>query len=413
MNKDFNMVASHSIRPVGEDQIFKTNREAQQAAQKYGKSSVTNASVGALLDDEGKLSVIPTVVDILRGLDAEDYSAYAPIGGLPAFLEAAKEASFREYKPQGYIEAVATPGGSGAIRHTIWNYSEFGDTVLTADWYWGPYKTIAEENGRKLDTFKLFDEDYNFNINSFRQKVGEILGNQKRVVILLNSPANNPTGYNLSDNEWDRVVDTLKELAENKDNRIILFVDIAYIDYTGRANEGRKFMTKLGNLPENVLVIFAFSMSKGYTLYGMRSGAMICISANEDIAKEFRAANEFSNRGVWSNGTRPAMVLLAKIFNDKNLFEKVEGERRILSNMLNRRAAAFVEESKNAGLTICPYKTGFFVSIPCENSKEVTERMKADNIFAVPIQKGIRFAVCSVPEDKCRIAPAIIAKALK
>jgi len=410
---DFSMVAPHSRRVVGEDEIFKVNREALQAAKKFGSGSVVNASVGSLLNDEGKLAVLPSVIDVLRNLDAEDFAAYAPIAGMPDYLDTVKKAAFRGCMPHGFTEAVATPGGTGAIRHTVWNYSELGDSILTADWYWGPYKTIAEEHGRKLETFLLFDENYNFNTVSFREKVDEILSRQKRAVILLNSPSNNPTGYNLSDDEWDDVIRILSERAENMDNKIVLFVDIAYIDYAGPKDEGRRFMTKFQGLPENVLVIISFSMSKGYTLYGMRSGAMICLSSNEGVAKEFKSAGEFSNRGVWSNGTRPAMVVLTKIFKDSSLFEKVEAEREILRNMLNRRAAAFIEESKKANLTICPYKSGFFISIPCGNSKEMVERLKKYNIFAVPIQKGIRFAICSVSEEKCARVPSKIAEVLK
>lgn len=410
---DFSMVARHSKRVEAEDQIFKASNEAQQAVKKFGKDNVVNATVGALLNDDGRLSVLPTVVEILRNLEPEDYAAYAPIGGLPDFLESAKKSAFREHFPQGFTGAVATPGGSGAIRHTIWNYSEQGDTVLTADWYWGPYKTIAEENLRKIDTFKLFDENFNFNITSFNDKVNEILNRQKRIVILLNSPANNPTGYNLTDKEWDDVIGILKEKAKYADNRIVLFIDIAYIDYSGENTDSRRFISKLGNLPENILSIFAFSMSKGYTMYGMRCGAMIGLSSNEAVAKEFRTVNEYSNRGVWSNGTRPAMIVLSKIFNDKSLFDKVEAEREALRKMLFRRAAAFVNEAKNVNLTICPYRSGFFISIPCGNSKEAVEKLKADNIFAVPIEKGIRFAVCSVPEDKCAVVPQSIAKAIK
>lgn len=410
MSEDFSMAASHSVKEMQEDAIFKVNGEAQEAVKKFGKSEVVNASVGALLDDEGKLCVIPSVIDVLRNLDAEDFSAYAPIAGMPDFLETVKKAAFRDYMPEGYFGVVATPGGSGAIRNTIWNYAEFGDTVLTADWYWGPYKTIAEENGRKIDTFKLFDEEYNFNTASFKEKVEELLEKQRRVVILLNAPANNPTGYNLSDEEWDKVLETLKCNAENKENKIIVFIDIAYIDY---CKDGRNFMEKCGNLPKNILIVFGFSMSKGYTLYGMRCGAMIGLSSSEKIAKEFRNANEFSNRGVWSNGTRPAMVVLTKIFKDNTLFEKVEAEREELRKMLYARAEAFATEAEKVKLTICPYKAGFFISIPCTDSKVVVEKLKQDNIFAVPNEKGIRFAVCSVSEEKCRRVPEKIMQAIK
>lgn len=191
------------------------------------------------------------------------------------------DAAFRDCRPQGYFRAVATPGGSGAIRNTVWNYSEFGQSVLTADWYWGPYKTICDENGRKLVTFKLFDDDFHLNIASFEEKIDEILRAQKRIVILLNSPSNNPTGYNISDEEWDKIIDILKSKAKDEANKIILFADIAYIDYSSKLGNGREFMKKFSNLPYNILVVLGFSMSKGYTFYGMRSGAMICISSEE------------------------------------------------------------------------------------------------------------------------------------
>ena len=412
MFNDFTMVAPHSRRLVEEDTIFRLNREAMLAAKKIGSELVVNSTVGALLDETGKLAVLPTVIDILRNLDEEDYCAYAPIAGLPDFLETAKKAAFGSFTPEGYMGVVATPGGTGAIRHTIWNYSEPLDTVLTADCYWGPYKNISEEHDRNLKTFSLFDNDYKFNISSFSKKTNEILEKQKRIVILLNSPANNPTGYNLSLEEWDEVIETLKYNAKDIEKRIILFVDIAYIDYSGDIDERRKFLTKFKNLPQNILVIFGFSMSKSYTLYGMRSGAMIGLSSNEEIAKEFRAINEFSNRGVWSNGTRPAMVVLNKIFNDKLLYEKVENEREVFRKLLDKRAEAFTVKSRDIGLEICPYKTGFFISIPCSNSKEIVEKLKLNNIYAVPMSKGIRFAICSVPLNKCASTPAFIKEAI-
>jgi len=39
--------------------------------------------------------------------------------------------------------------------------------------------------------------------------------------------------------------------------------------------------------------------------------------------------------------------------------------------MLRKRAGAFVEASKEAGLEILPYRDGFFVSIPCKDAKKL------------------------------------------
>jgi len=412
MSTNFSMVASHSQRPVSEDKIFAASKAAQEAALKHGFENVINSTVGALLDDNGKLLVMPTVINILKDLPPEEIAAYAPIAGLPDFLEAAKKATFLDYRPDGYIESIATPGGSGAIRHSIWNYSEMGDYVLTSDWYWGPYKTVAEEHGRKIATYKLFNENNEFNLKDFEEKIHELLQLQDRLVILLNSPAHNPTGYSLSYQEWEEVIYILKKFSRNKDKKIILFSDIAYIDFAGKSNE-REFMKLFSNLPENILVIVAFSMSKGYTLYGMRCGAMIGISSSKAITDEFMNVNQFSNRGVWSNGTRSAMRILTEIFKDHNLQMKIEGERFHFKRILEERANAFITQSKKIGLEICPYKAGFFSTVPCNNPVEIAEKLKKENIFVVPLGKGIRFALCSVSKDKCEKAPIKLLKAIR
>ncbi len=412
LNTNFSMVAAHSKRPVNEDKIFGANREANKAAEKYGFENVINSTIGAFLDDNGKLLVLPSVMNTLRNLSDEEIAAYAPIAGLPEYLEAIKTATFRNCTPEGYIKAIATPGGSGAIRHAIWNYSEMGDYILTSDWYWGPYKTIANEHGRKITTYKLFDENDNFNIDSFREELQKLLKIQDRVVILLNSPAHNPTGFTLELNEWEMVIDTLKELSKDKNKKIILFSDVAYLDFAGETNESRRFMKLFGNLPENILTIIAFSMSKGYTLYGLRSGAMICVTSSKSVAEEFVNVGQFSNRGVWSNGTRCAMKVLAEIFNNKDLLAKVDSERLELRKMLEDRGKAFLESATRVGLKICPYKAGFFISVPCDNPDDIAKKLKEDNVFVVPLSKGIRFTPCSVSKEKCAKAPELILKAL-
>ena len=48
---------------------------------KEGKENVVNATVGALLDDNGDLVVLSSVVDVLKNLEPQDYAEYAPIGG--------------------------------------------------------------------------------------------------------------------------------------------------------------------------------------------------------------------------------------------------------------------------------------------------------------------------------------------
>ncbi len=412
MSAQFFMVAPHKRQVKGDDKIFAINQAAQEAAKKIGSKNVVNATIGALLDDNGNLSVLPTIIDLLRNLPAEEYAAYAPIIGTPKFLEAVKKATFRDCVPEGYIEAIATPGGTGAIRNTIRNYSAIGDSILTSDWHWGPYNTVANENDRIIETYPLFNGKNQFNLDAFEQEVYKLLKKQEQLVIILNAPAHNPTGYSPSMEEWTAILDILKKAIKDLDKKIILFVDAAYIDYAGEINESRAFMKQFSNLPKNLLVIIGFSMSKGYTLYGMRSGAMIAISPYKEIIQEFKMVNQFSNRGTWSNGTRPAMTVLAQIFENPDLLAKIDKEKAVFQKLLSDRADTFIQEAKKVNLEICPYKSGFFITIPCENPQKVANELQKDAIFAVPLKRGVRFALSAVAKDKCAEAPGKFIKAI-
>lgn len=406
------MVAGHAVWPKEDDAIFALAAKAKEAIKKYGKEKVIDSTLGALMDDDGDLICMKTVYDELKSMPNANIAAYALVAGQPDFLETVQDTCFREFRPEAYIKAVATPGGTGSVRHAIYNYTNLGDSVLVSDWYWKPYVTISEEFGRKVAHYKLFNNRNEFNIQSFKENFEMLLNKQKRLVTIINSPAHNPTGYSLTDEEWELVLDIMIENAKNKENKIILFVDVAYIEFAGKGNEKRKFFKQFSNLPDNILVIVGYSLSKGYTMYGMRLGAAIGISSNEDIADEFYYSCSHSNRANWSNCNRGAMEVMTRISKDANKFEAYEAEKAKYKTMLQKRADVFVEASKDVGLDILPYRDGFFISIPCDNAKAISDRLIDENLFLIPLQKGLRFAVCAVSEEKCKISPSMIKKAM-
>ena len=400
---------SRTIR--GEDKIFGINKLAQEMIQKVGKEKVANATVGTLLDDEGNLVVLSSVADVLKQLSPNDFAEYAPIAGIPSYLEAVKKAVFMDYEPDCHLEAVATPGGTGAIRNAIQNYTQRGDIVLTSDWYWGPYNTITQELERRLNTYSLFDQEGKYNVDALKEKLEQVLALQGRALIILNTPSHNPTGYSLTSDDWDQLLSVLKQFAADSSKKIVLLVDVAYLDFAGDAKEVRAFLPKLENLPHNLLPLIAFSMSKSYTMYGMRCGALLCMSPDKAIVDEFKLVNSFSNRGTWSNGTRAAKVVLSRIFADPLLFEKVVKEREATLSILLSRGRIFTEAIEKAGLTMCPYHSGFFAIVLCENPEAVASEAMKEGVFTVPMGNGIRVSIASISEEKCREVPEKLALA--
>lgn len=412
--KKAEMVISSSLRKGGTDPIFKIAGQAAEKIRELGAEAVINSTIGALMDDEGNLVTLKSVYDTLKALPNPLIAAYSALSGQPDFLEKVIDACFKSCKPDDYIRSVATPGGTGAIRHAFYNYTEVGDTILLPDWYWAAYEMIADENRRKTTTFPLFNEKGRFNIVAYKESMKKLLDDQKRVLSVLNTPAHNPTGYTISDEEWDEIIAFVKEQAtKDPELKIILLVDLAYVDFAGEGDEARAFMKKLSGLPENILTLYAFSCSKSYTMYGLRNGAILCVSSKESIAEEFVNTCTYSNRGSWSNGTRCAMETITKIFSDVNLYQQAMAEQDFYKMDLRKRAQAFITEAKRIDLKTVTYNDGFFISIPCDHPTKASEELMKNNIFVVALQKGLRFAVCAVSEEKCKKAPSFIQKAIE
>ncbi|MDD2402014.1 MAG: aminotransferase class I/II-fold pyridoxal phosphate-dependent enzyme [Clostridia bacterium] len=394
------LVASHAKgKGTESDAVFTILKEANDAIKRVGKDKVTNASIGAIYDENENFATLSAVREYYQKISAEDLMNYAPIAGMPAFLEAAIQQTFKGFQPKNtYARAIATPGGTGGIRHIFYNYVEQGQKVLIPDWAWGPYHTIAKEHMRDVETYNMFDDEYKFSLQSIIDKTTELLEIQDNLVIVFNTPAHNPSGYSMSSEEWKKLIEFFKECAVNNEKKkIILLLDMAYMDYAGTSEETRGFMRHFAGIPANMFVTIAYSMSKSFLMYGMRSGAIIGLSTSKDVVEEFSRVGSFSNRGVWSNGTRSAQKLLADVVNNPELASEIDKERAYYSTLLFKRAAIFLKEAKEVELQTLPFHSGFFITVPSSDPRKLTEILMESNIYTVPLKKGIRFAICAVP----------------
>ena len=406
------MAASHARDKRLKDAIFGASAACREAAAKYGADKVTNATIGTMIDDEGKLACLPTMERVYRSLPMTDIIAYAPISGLPEYLDAVIDLTFADHKPESYLASVATAGGTGAIHHAVANYAEHGTYVLTSDWFWGTYNVICNECGCKLTNYTLFDEQQHFNLPAYTAKEDEILKGQDSLLVIINTPAHNPTGFSLTEEDWDGVLALTKKYAA-QGKKMSILVDIAYIDYAGEKNETRKFMDKFAGLPDNVLIMFSFSMSKGYTMYGQRTGALIGLSSSKSVIDEFKEINKYTSRATWSNINRGAMTLLTKIQQDKTALAQFEKERDDFYKLIQHRGDIFMQEAKDCGLNALPYKGGFFLSVPAKDPGAVCDELHKDLVFAVPLKLGVRIAACSVSTEKMKGIAAKVLKAQK
>ena len=396
------ILAKHTVGKGGPDKVFKISGMAKARAAEVGKENIVNATTGAFLDGNGKLMTLKTVEAVAKEIPFYESCEYASIEGSAEFIEASIDAAFREYRPDAIIRGVATAGGTGGIHHAIFNYLEDGDAVLVMNRYWAAYKSICRETNRRLETFPMFTEDWKFNVQGCVDKLYEIAEQQTNVMLIMNTPANNPTGYNVKTDEWEVIMNALNDIANNGKNNVVLVMDIAYIDFA--APEAREMFQMFNHLPANFLVLVAFTMSKSYAMYGYRLGCLLCVTSSEEEAEAFLDINKFSCRATWSNSSRMGMLVMERINQNPGLKAAFRAEQEELRLSLLNRANLFIKEAAEVNLTVCPFDSGFFVTIPTLKAEELAAELRKDDIFMIPLgdgaNAGLRVALCALPEEK-------------
>ncbi|MFO0617971.1 MAG: aminotransferase class I/II-fold pyridoxal phosphate-dependent enzyme [Polyangiaceae bacterium] len=401
------LIPGRTTRP-SDDPIFALNTEARARAR--GGEPVINATVGSLLEDDGSLALLDSVVEVLRETPARVSAAYAPIGGNAEFLQGVIRDLLGDSEPSRWATAVATPGGTGALRHAIANFLSPGDALLTSSFYWGPYKTLAEESDRTLRTFTMFDEKGALHLGAFERELDSVLEKQGRALVFLNSPCHNPTGYSFDAGEWSAV----REIVEARASRgpITICLDVAYARFGPQPLD--VMVQEMSKLVPKALVLFAWSASKTFLEYGQRVGALVALHSADDERQRITNALSFSCRGTWSNVNAGAMSAFARILLDPALRAKVDAERAKCVELLARRVARWNACAGAAELPYPRYDGGFFTTVFTDGASEIALDLKKDAIFVVPQAGGLRIALASVAEkDVERLVGAIQSRGVR
>ncbi|GAB1343203.1 pyridoxal phosphate-dependent aminotransferase [Gemmatimonas sp.] len=386
---------------AGDDLIFTLNGRAQKRAAEG--AAVINATIGALYDDAGKLVVLDTVMGQWQQLTSAEVAPYAPIGGDQTYLLNLVQRHWPALTSIGV--GVATPGGSGALALTLKNLLDRGNTVLTVAPYWGPYSTLAAEVGMKLATVPYPSLDTGIDIGAWEAACRDILDAQGRLLLWLNDPCHNPTGRSFSTADRAALLEMLRDVSSQ--GPVTLLLDLAYLDYARDPQQVREALDDYAafGAEGKVLVGACLSLSKAYTLYGARAGALV-FPWTTDTA--LQGALITSCRGTWSNCARGPMSVLNRISKDSTLQAGLESEHAAWRTLLARRAVALDTALKAEGLPGCAYDGGFFVTLDGGADAFATcERMQTRDVFVIPMPEGLRVGICAMREaDAGRFAAA-------
>lgn len=391
---------SADITPIV-DTVFAIVAKASED-KKINGDIVVDATIGSLYGEDEKLVAYDCVFDHYDAIDHRTKARYA--------ASFTGNANFRKgvydwvmYKTGSTLahSVIATPGGTGAVSIGFTSFLDENETVILPDIAWGSYKLMASENNLRALYYKNFDQD-RFNLASLKECVEAVKKEQDRIVIVVNDPCHNPTGYSMSLAEWKQLIAYLNEVS--KTHHVILINDIAYIDYAFQGRiESRSYMGLFNDISDTVMVEICFSCSKMLTSYGLRCGAAILLSQKEKDVRDVEIIMEKKARATWSNIPNAAMEnFVWAITEGKDLFLQ---EKEAYVKLLKERSDLFLQEAKECDLPCYPYKEGFFITLQIEDNalRHTYHQALMDNhIYTVEVNHGIRIAICSLPMHKAK-----------
>ena len=381
------------------DTVFAIVRKAKEDIAQNGPENVVDATIGSLYGEDGQLVALDTCFSSFKNLDNRVLAKYAAsFTGNDDFREDVYKWVLNGNSTLPH-EIVASPGGTGAVDMTMSQCLDAGQTVILPNIAWGSYKLMAGMNGFEVENYELFEGDH-FNLASLKQACQNVMAKQDKLVIIINDPCHNPTGYSMSKEEWHEVVAFLNECG--KTHQVVLLNDIAYIDFAYGQEAAKEYFKEFDAISENVAVVVSFSLSKSMTSYGMRCGAAIIMTKDAEALEDMKNVFEKSARATWSNINNGAMAMFVDVL--ENHKEEYNAERRKYVDLLRERSSIFVQEAAEVNLKHYPYKEGFFVTLSMDNETrdKFHDALMANHIYTVKVNQGIRVAVCSLSVEKCK-----------
>lgn len=375
--------------------------EAARADMAKNPDLVINATIGTLYGEEGKLVALDSVHDHFDRIDHRIKAAYASgLSGTDEFRETVWSWVTQSTGLDMPHSVIATAGGTGAVSSTMRTFLDEGETVIIPDIAWTSYSLMASTYNFKAVTYDMFDGDH-LNLASIRSVMEKVGKKQERILLVLNDPCHNPTGYSMTREEWHALIDMINDLS--KDHHIILLDDIAYIDYGHDLSDVRAYMKEFSRIAENCMICICFSCSKTLTFYGLRLGAAVVIAQKQEDVEDAHTVYLRIARSTWSNAPNAPMANFVWVVNENR--EAYLKEQQSYVKALQARSSLFKQEAQECGLDIYPYKEGFFITLRVkdnEEGKKLHAALMRKHIYTVLVNKGIRVGICALPLEKVR-----------
>lgn len=293
------------------------------------RDTKVNLGVGVYLDESGKLPLMEAVREAQERLIAERKAhGYLPIDGLAPYRDRIRALAFGADTELSRVVTVQSLGGTGALKlgADLLHQLAPSATVLISNPSWENHRALFTRAGFGVDSYRYYDaEAKGIDVEGMLADLREAPAD---TVVVLHACCHNPTGYDLSDEQWDQVLDVVTERG------LFPFVDMAYQGFGAGIAEDGALVAKL--MDRGIAFLLSTSYSKSFGLYGQRTGALHAVCADADEAKKVLSQLKICARTNYSNPPAFGAGIVATVLGDDELRGKWEAE---LAHMRERIAS--------------------------------------------------------------------------
>ncbi|HBT3176402.1 TPA: aromatic amino acid transaminase [Klebsiella aerogenes] len=280
------------------------------------RSDKVNLSIGLYYNEDGIIPQLQAVADAEARLNAQPHGAslYLPMEGLNSYRHAIAPLLFGADHPvlkQNRVASIQTLGGSGALKVGADFLKRYfpPSRVWVSDPTWENHIAIFEGAGFEVSTYPWFDDETNgVRFEAFLAKLQTL---PERDIVLLHPCCHNPTGADLSNAQWDKVVKVLK--ARN----LIPFLDIAYQGFGAGMEDDAYAIRAIASAGLPMLVSNSFS--KIFSLYGERVGGLSIVCDDAETAGRVLGQLKATVRRNYSSPPNFGAQVVAAVLNDPAL----------------------------------------------------------------------------------------------
>ena len=299
-----------------------------------------NLGVGVYFNEEGRIPLLRAVAAAEPArIDAHAPRGYLPIEGIAAYDQAVQKLLFgsdSELLAAGRVVTTQSVGGTGALKTGADFLKRLlpNAVVAISDPSWENHRALFEAAGFPVQNYSYYDAA-NHGVNRAGM-LADLKNLPPRSIVVLHACCHNPTGVDLSLDDWQAVLDVVREREH------VPFLDIAYQGFGDGIEQDAAAVRLFADSGLNFLVSSSFS--KSFSLYGERVGALSIVTNSKEEAGRVLSQAKRVIRTNYSNPPTHGATVVASVLNSVELRAMWEQELGEMRERIRDMRMAMVEQ---------------------------------------------------------------------